>query len=165
MNRTAVRFVTISGILLCLIVLGYLVLESWNADGPLLKPENQRLTQIGSRIYSENCASCHGVNLEGQVKEWRSPNPDGRMPAPPHDETGHTWHHGDEVLFKITKLGVVRAANLENYKSAMPAYEGILSDEEIIAVLSFIKSKWPEEVQKRHDALNAQLATQANKKQ
>ncbi|RKF07695.1 hypothetical protein DEM25_008030 [Oceaniradius stylonematis] len=76
------------------------------------------------------------------------------MPAPPHDETGHTWHHPDQVLFDITKLGVVRAANLENYRSAMPAYEDILTDDEIIAILSYIKSTWPADVRERHDELN-----------
>ena len=43
----------------------------------------------GKKIYADNCASCHGVNLEGQ-KNWMSRLPDGLMPAPPHDETGHT---------------------------------------------------------------------------
>ena len=27
------------------------------------------------------------------------------LPAPPHNETGHTWHHPDEMLFAITKYG------------------------------------------------------------
>ena len=80
------------------------------------------------------------------------------MPAPPHDETGHTWHHPDQVLFDITKLGIVAAANLKDYKTVMPIYEGVLSDEEIIAVLSFIKSTWPEEIRAGHDEMNARYA-------
>jgi mono/diheme cytochrome c family protein len=58
----------------------------------------------GKALYAESCASCHGANLEGQP-DWRTPGPDGRLPAPPHDETGHTWHHPDRVLFQYTKLG------------------------------------------------------------
>lgn len=58
----------------------------------------------GTPLYAENCASCHGVNLEGQPN-WRSPNADGTPPAPPHDDTGHTWHHSDKLLFEYTKLG------------------------------------------------------------
>ena len=80
------------------------------------------------------------------------------MPAPPHDETGHTWHHPDQVLFDITKLGIVAAANLKDYKTVMPIYEGVLSDEEIIAVLSFIKSTWPGEIRAGHDEMNARYA-------
>jgi len=33
----------------------------------------------------------------------------------------------------------------------MPAYENVLSDEEIIAVLSYIKSTWPEEIIRIHN--------------
>jgi len=72
------------------------------------------------------------------------------MPAPPHDATGHTWHHADHDLFMITKLGV--SAVVPGYESDMPSYEGILSDAEITAVLAYIKSTWPErerEVQAR----------------
>lgn len=124
----------------------------------LLRPDDRSLVALGSTIYADNCASCHGANLEGQVEEWRSPGPDGLMPAPPHDETGHTWHHPDEILFKIAKLGIVKAANLKDYKSAMPAYEDILSDAEIVAVLSYIKSTWPDQVRAGHDEMNARYA-------
>ena len=76
------------------------------------------------------------------------------MPAPPHDETGHTWHHDDETLFKLTKYGLAAFIKDKNYKTNMPAYENVLKDGEIIAVLSFIKSSWPEVMQQRHNELN-----------
>ena len=44
----------------------------------------------------------------------------------------------------------------KTYKSAMPAYADILSDEQIVAVLSWIKAQWPAEIRERHDAMNAQ---------
>jgi mono/diheme cytochrome c family protein len=53
----------------------------------------------GQSLYADSCASCHGANLEGQPN-WQSPNADGVLPAPPHDRTGHTWHHDDELLFE-----------------------------------------------------------------
>lgn len=108
---------------------------------------------MGRRVYTAQCAACHGVRLEGQAK-WREPGPDGRLPAPPHDASGHTWHHPDELLFRITKHGVAKAANLKDYVSAMPAYEGVLSDEEIVAALSWIKAQWPADIRTRHDDLN-----------
>lgn len=120
----------------------------------LFLPNNAKYVSLGKQIYQKNCASCHGVNLEGQVPDWQSPGADGRLPAPPHDDTGHTWHHTDQILFDITKLGVAKAANLKNYESSMPAYEGVLSDKEIVAVLSYIKNSWPEETRNRHDELN-----------
>jgi mono/diheme cytochrome c family protein len=63
------------------------------------------------------------------------------MPAPPHDESGHTWHHPDDMLFDITKHGIARYAP-PGYQSDMPAFGGVLSDDEIRAVLAFIKSHW-----------------------
>lgn len=95
----------------------------------------------GQELYAENCASCHGSNLEGQPS-WRRRLENGRMPAPPHDENGHTWHHADRLLFDITKEGV--GAIIPNYESDMPAFETLLTDDEIRAVLVFIKSTWPE---------------------
>lgn len=96
---------------------------------------------LGQEIYAANCASCHGADLEGQP-DWKRRLDNGRMPAPPHDETGHTWHHPDSQLFTITKLGV--GAVVEGYESDMPAFKGILTDPEIRAVLGYIKSTWPE---------------------
>lgn len=83
-------------------------------------------------------------------------NPDGSLKAPPHDETGHTWHHQDDLLFRITKLGTAKAVGLENFNSNMPAFEGVLTETEIIAVLSWIKAQWPQEIRERHDFINAQ---------
>lgn len=97
--------------------------------------------EIGRKVYAANCASCHGTNLEGQPN-WKRRLDNGRMPAPPHDESGHTWHHSDKALFTITKGGL--AAIAPNYESDMPAFESKLSDEEIAAVLAYIKSTWPD---------------------
>jgi mono/diheme cytochrome c family protein len=118
-----------------------------------LRPDDGVLTATGQRVYAAQCAGCHGAGLEGQAN-WRERGPDGRLPAPPHDASGHTWHHPDELLFRITKHGVAKAANLKDYASAMPAYEGVLSDEEIVAALSWIKAQWPADIRARHDELN-----------
>jgi mono/diheme cytochrome c family protein len=118
-----------------------------------LQPDDAKLVALGRQVYEARCASCHGARLEGQPN-WRQPGADGLLPAPPHDASGHTWHHPDEMLFRITKYGVARAARLTNHASAMPAFEGVLSDTEIVAALSWIKSQWPPSVQTRHDALN-----------
>ena len=95
---------------------------------------------LGRNVYAQYCAACHGASLEGQP-DWQSPLASGRMPAPPHDASGHTWHHSDQELFAITKKGM--AAVVPDYESDMPAFEAVLSDEEIEAVLAFIKSTWP----------------------
>ena len=95
----------------------------------------------GRALYMEFCASCHGANLEGQP-DWRQRLPNGRLPAPPHDETGHTWHHSDEQLFRIVKEGLAVLA--PGYETDMQAYAGILDDAQIEAILDYIKRTWPE---------------------
>jgi mono/diheme cytochrome c family protein len=102
---------------------------------------DKALVARGERVYATHCAACHGARLEGQP-DWQSRNAQGRLPAPPHDEHGHTWHHEDDVLFEVTKYGLAKHAP-PGYQSDMPAFESRLSDEEIIAVLAFIKSRWP----------------------
>jgi mono/diheme cytochrome c family protein len=114
-------------------------------------PTAPQAVALGERVYREHCAACHGTSLEGQP-DWQSRRPGGRLPAPPHDETGHTWHHADEVLFRITKEGV--AALVPGYESDMPAYADILTDDEIWAVLAFIKSRWPPAIQARQAEIN-----------
>jgi mono/diheme cytochrome c family protein len=95
----------------------------------------------GQELYAANCASCHGAELEGQP-DWKSRGPDGRMPAPPHDASGHTWHHSDQDLLLITREGL--AAVVPGYQSDMPAFGDVLSDAETATILAFIKSTWPE---------------------
>ena len=117
-----------------------------------LKPEDKTIISKGRDIYVKNCASCHGIKLEGQ-KDWMSRLPNGMMPAPPHDVTGHTWHHSDNYLFLITKYGVEEILG-EKYPNNMPAYKDILTDDEIISALSYIKSTWPSKTKKIHDQIN-----------
>jgi mono/diheme cytochrome c family protein len=97
--------------------------------------------QLGQQLYATNCAACHGANLQGQP-DWKHRLASGRMPAPPHDVTGHTWHHSDRDLFNLTKLGVAAVMG-DGYESDMPAFGGKLSDDDINAVLDYIKSTWP----------------------
>ncbi|WP_299284970.1 cytochrome c [uncultured Tateyamaria sp.] len=121
-------------------------------DRTVLRDTDGATIVLGADVYEANCATCHGADLEGQAN-WRSPGEDGRLPAPPHDETGHTWHHDGDTLFRLTKYGTGALIGNPDYASNMPIYEGVLSDEEIIAVLSYIKSTWPEEIRARHDEM------------
>lgn len=128
---------------------GYLGAES---NQGILQDYVAEIVARGATVYEENCASCHGANLEGQPN-WRARGDDGLLPAPPHDKTGHTWHHDGETLFNLTKFGVGALIGDPNHASNMPIYDGVLSDDEIIAVLSYIKSTWPADIRARHDEM------------
>jgi mono/diheme cytochrome c family protein len=111
------------------------------AEEPRADPRNPEALRLGATVYAQHCASCHGARLEGQAN-WRERLPNGRLPAPPHDESGHSWHHPDHVLFAITKNGLVPPYAPEGYESDMPAFGGKLADDEIWAVLAYLKSHW-----------------------
>ena len=98
----------------------------------------------GITLYVEHCAECHGAKLEGQPN-WTRRKASGALPAPPHDPSGHTWHHSDEVLLNMTKFGPRFYAG-PAYITEMPAYVSILTDEEMLSIIAFIKSTWPEEI-------------------
>jgi mono/diheme cytochrome c family protein len=105
---------------------------------------DRALVARGEPLYAQHCASCHGARLEGQP-DWQSRNAQGRLPAPPHDDSGHTWHHDNALLFEVTKYGIAKHAP-PGYQSDMPAFGDRMSDAEIIATLAFIKSRWTDEI-------------------
>jgi mono/diheme cytochrome c family protein len=100
-------------------------------------------TESGDVLYQRHCAACHGSNLEGQAN-WQTQNPDGSWPAPPHDETGHTWHHRDDYLIRTTLYG--GASVTGNQLNRMPAFNHVLSDEDAKAIIDYIKSTWSDEI-------------------
>lgn len=112
---------------------------------PRMDPRDEQQVAVGRQIYDRSCMACHGADLEGQPN-WREWLPSGRLPAPPHDETGHTWHHSDRILFGITKYGMIPPYAPPGHESDMPAFKDELTDEEIAAVLAYIKSTWSREV-------------------
>ncbi|WP_306752895.1 c-type cytochrome [Paracoccus actinidiae] len=112
--------------------------------------------QRGAQLYAEHCAACHGAQLEGQP-DWQIMREDGVMPAPPHDETGHTWHHDDAMLIDYIRRGgqAVLDGMGVRITSGMPAFGGILEDDDIAAILAYIKSTWPARIQALQAARNS----------
>tara|TARA_R110002110_G_scaffold177604_1_gene382112 strand:- start:2063 stop:2581 length:519 start_codon:yes stop_codon:yes gene_type:complete len=126
--------------------------------------DDESLVAIGRTIYGQQCASCHGAKLEGQP-DWRTRKPDGKLPAPPHDETGHTWHHADAQLFRLTRDGLKPPLAPDGYQSDMPAFGGVLTDEQIGAVLSFIKNSWSAPIRARQQRITDAVRKQSTLKE
>ena len=143
MNKSAAIWASLSGLVIIVVAAG------WGLSG---RAQNSYSGDPGrgAVLYAENCASCHGANLEGQP-DWQTPAPNGVLPAPPHDRTGHTWHHGDKLLFGYTKLGgeqTLKEMGVAEFKSGMPGFGDILSDPDIWDILAFIKESWPDRERK-----------------
>lgn len=115
----------------------------WFLAGCRFAPEpgpaesNQASDQLidGKSLYDAHCASCHGIEGEGQPN-WQIPNADGVYLAPPHNSEGHTWHHPDQVLLDITAKG----GALPN--SGMPGFADKLTQSEMETILAYIKTFW-----------------------
>lgn len=138
MSGRSTRFVVIAaGVLL----------SACAADKPESGVDPRDAAQVarGSTLYGAHCASCHGARLEGQP-DWRRRLPNGRLPAPPHDDSGHTWHHPDADLLAMIRDGIVPPLAPEGYQSDMPAYANTLSEDDIRAVLAYIESHWSPEI-------------------
>ena len=95
----------------------------------------------GKALYAQRCANCHGRNRQGQPL-WQLIDQYAGRRAPAHDESGHTWQHSDEDIFHMTKYGRFAAVPADAV-SYMPAFKDVLSDDQILAVIAFIKASWP----------------------
>ena len=100
---------------------------------------------LGEKIYNKNCLSCHGPKGQGLAKDWKVKDENGNYPAPPLNGTAHTWHHSPEqLLYTINKGGVEMGGQ-------MPAFEKRLTEEEKKALIEFMYSLWPKEIQEKYD--------------
>jgi mono/diheme cytochrome c family protein len=152
MRRGRVAFLALSAVAVLGLV-GYGVVLFSRSPESRADPTDARQVALGATVYRDQCARCHGANLEGQP-EWQHRKPDGRLPAPPHDATGHTWHHSDAQLFQLTKNGLVPPVAPQGYESDMPGFGDSLSDEQIWAVLAYIKSRWPPDIRERQQQID-----------
>ncbi len=147
------RTIIVAAVVLAGIGAAYLMFDLPGSVTGTADPSDVGQVALGKEVYGTACASCHGVALEGQP-DWRKALPGGGFPAPPHDETGHTWHHADGFLFRYTKLGVQESLGVTGFKSNMAAFKDMLSDAEIWAVLAFIKSRWPAAILQRRERID-----------
>ena len=141
------KFVSL-GLLSAATLAGLVIWSSSQAEMTSIPYQDNPSITSGKAVYEANCAACHGDKLQGQAN-WQIRSAEGYLPAPPHDETGHTWHHPDQMLFEFIKYGPQKFAG-SDYRSIMPPYENRLSDTEIWQALAYIKAQWPESIQKKH---------------
>jgi len=131
-----------------LVILGLAVLMIFlsTRTTPSDQSINARVSEsvpAGAILYAQNCAVCHGDNLQGQPN-WQQANADGSYPAPPHDASGHTWHHNDAYLIAVTTYGGAAVTGVKT--NAMPAFQNQLSDSDIALIINYIKGTWPDDI-------------------
>ncbi|MGB0386871.1 MAG: c-type cytochrome [Ardenticatenaceae bacterium] len=109
----------IVGAVFVLLVLGLM----WRAGGggtatDIAPPE---VLAQGETVYQENCVACHGENGQGYI-------------GPALNGSAHAWHHPDPLLLSFIRDGIPG--------TQMAAQGDNLTDEEINAVISYMKSWW-----------------------
>lgn len=113
--------------------------ESERAISPPARWYTTAHVNYGAGVFRDNCAQCHGIDGEG-APGWRQVGPDGKFLPPPLNGTGHAWHHPLRMLFHVIKNGSPGG------QGNMPPWKDKLSDEEILAVVAWFQSRWPDEV-------------------
>ena len=114
---------------------------------------DQSRIESGRVVYAEHCARCHGAHGEA-TPDWRTREADGTFPPPPLNGTAHTWHHPFQVLARQIKFGAPGGTG------KMPTFQGVLTDEEIINVIAWFQSLWPEEIYRQWWAIQERASKQ-----
>jgi mono/diheme cytochrome c family protein len=110
------------------------------------------VVEQGRQVFLQSCASCHGAKAQG-APNWQQPDARGNLPPPPHDDSGHTWRHGDADLQEIIRNGLRDVFN-KTPELTMPPFKDRLSDEEVAAVIEYFKSLWSPEHRRYQEAQN-----------
>ena len=106
---------------------------------------NQGVVNYGAQLFQQHCAVCHGANAEG-TSEWKKPDTNGNYPPPPLNGSAHAWHHSIPQLARTIKEGGIKLGGV------MPPFADKLVDQDVLAVIAYFQSKWPDKVyQAWHD--------------
>lgn len=148
MMRNQPRF---TALLLCLIGAALIAAGCGVRDpGSTVKGVTFNREQIaqGRVYYEQTCAACHGVNGEGQFPDAPlMPDATGRYGAPPHNETGHTWHHSDELILRYITEGGFADPNTFYQMPDLAIYDR----EQAALIIAYIKTMWtPEQRRYQH---------------
>lgn len=143
MNRRQIQavFAAVSAALLLLIAAGWSARVSSDRTSLVADAGDPAMTKRGAHIYWRQCGSCHGNHLQGQPF-WRLVDEDSGRRAPALDFTGRAWGRSDADLFHVVKYGAYPDRSSAR-PSQMPAFEGNLDDRDVLAVVAFVKARWP----------------------
>ena len=122
--------------ILAIIALGWLLsLPAIGAD----RWYDAGLIETGAGLFQQHCAICHGANAEG-TREWKKTDASGNYPPPPLDGSAHAWHHSIPQLARSIKQGGQQLGGV------MPGFGDRLDDQQVLALIAYFQSKWPEQI-------------------
>ena len=111
------------------VVAGAFVLAACSGGGP-----DPAVVERGAALYGASCMRCHGGPEGGAINDI----------PPRHNAVGHTWHHPDCLLEEIVRDGLPARPGAAGTDREMPAFGNQLDDEDIDAILTYLKTWWTE---------------------
>ncbi len=130
LRTTVTEYCGRNAVLALIVVIGLGLSACSGGTTPTATPPTQEpasstiIDATGAELYAANCQVCHG-DQQGQ----------GGTGAPSHNQEGHTWHHPDAQLTDWIMNGKIGFGQ-------MPAFKDKLTDPELGAIMTFIKTWW-----------------------
>lgn len=113
----------------CLVMIG-----CGQEEGHSRAPDRQAMV-LGHEVYNRqnSCALCHQENGIGKYKQF-----------PPLSRNSNVNAEDPERLIKAVSHGMIGELNVDGrtFNGAMTAWNGLLTDEEIAAVLTYVRNSW-----------------------
>ena len=106
--------------------------EVLNSSSYTSEPSPSVVNEDGAEIYMTRCMSCHQMNGRGVPGVF-----------PPLDETD--WVNGEKGrLIRVVLDGLMGEIKVgdETYSGAMPPWRSFLDDEQMAALLTYLRSAW-----------------------
>ena len=132
----------LSGTMVAMVVVVSLALVGGLRVGTDQTSNDEPDIERGSRLYDSYCVECHGGATGGSITDI----------PPPHNANGHTWHHADCELKDIildgsdeTTEAMREMRGVPDSVPVMPAFDDVLSEEEVKDILAHIKTWWTEQ--------------------
>jgi mono/diheme cytochrome c family protein len=94
-------------------------------------PPDQASIAVGRKLFTSNCASCHGESGKGDGKSAAALDPK------PSDLTDATWKHGqsDGEIYTLIRTGAKQ--------TSMRGYAGRMTAQEIWSLVNFLRTLGP----------------------
>lgn len=99
---------------------------------------NLEIVAEGEQIFNAYCASCHGKKAES-IQDWKTSDDNGLFPPPPLNGTAHAWHHPLVILDQVISEGGLA------FGGVMPAWKGILSEDQRLKAIASFQQYWSDE--------------------
>lgn len=112
--------------------------EKWRESNPFSKGEaHQEALRIGTSAYNQNCARCHGLQaISGGISPDLRKIDSDCMSLADEEKKNACFKEIDEFF-----LGTVRRGRTRGGRVYMPPFEGILTQEAIWSIKTYLETR------------------------